>query len=153
VQARLDRVIDAINQLVDEELARGEPYGDLEQDRCELCGGPWHGAPTHFSAGVEDLSHPGCPGAFASDTQREQWHRDHARGRGSGLGPCPLCGGRWHAERGGTARWSRDYRRHPNCPGALATDAQLQQWHREPGPKTHLMWRLRQFRYLPPAII
>jgi hypothetical protein len=138
VHTRLDRLIDAIDQLVDEQLARGENGGNLDQDRCELCGGPWHGAPTDFAAGAQDLHHPGCPGAFANDTQREQWHRDRERNRGFfRLGRCGLCGGRWHAERGEPARCSQNYRWHPTCPGAFATDAEREQWHHYPGPKTY----------------
>lgn len=78
-------VIDAIDALIDEQLAGGE-YAAIEHteavvtgvDRCALCGGDWHGSPW---AGV-DRDHlgeydrhnhgrsVGCPGAFATGPQR-----------------------------------------------------------------------------------
>jgi hypothetical protein len=124
VQTRLSRLIDAIDQLVDEQLARGETGYDLGQDRCELCGGPWHGAPSQSPTEREDLlRRPRCPGAFADDAQREQWQRDRRRGRRLRRVPWPLRGGRWHAERGGPGNW-RSNRRHSNCRAAFATDEQ-----------------------------
>lgn len=68
------RVLDAIDELVEESLARpiSDDYSLPWRERCELCGGDWHGLPdTDF----------GCPGAFATDEQREAfaatgWEKD-----------------------------------------------------------------------------
>jgi hypothetical protein len=89
----LDRLIVAIDELIDDELARGEQYGDIGQPVCELCGGDWHGG----SADNESTSgygrKPRCPGAFATDAQRERWlhppaHRE-LRGCGKGFDDSP----------------------------------------------------------------
>jgi hypothetical protein len=88
------------------------------------------------------------PGAFASERQREQWHRDSERARASSRAHrCALCGGRWHAERGDPRMWSQDYRWHPNCPGTFGTDAERQQWQRYPGPKRSIGWRALRLGY------
>jgi hypothetical protein len=149
MHTRRDRLIDAIDRLVDEQLARGELGGDVDQDRCELCGGPWHGAPTDSTDDAEDLRHPRCPGAFADDTQRDQWQRDRERARAFfRAGKCPLCGGRWHAFRGDPKTSSRDYRWHPECPGACANAMQRERWRIYPGPKSYLSWRVQRLGWL-----
>jgi len=149
MQGRLDRLIDAIDRLVDEQLARGELGGDVDQDRCELCGGPWHGAPTYITDETDERHFHGCPGAFASDTQLQQWHRDRERARAAfRAGRCPLCHGRWHAFRGDRKTSIRSYRWHPECPGACANAMQLARWRLYPGPKSYLGWRLWRLGYL-----
>lgn len=80
-------VIDAIDALVDEQMAGGEfVYGGrflgVDPDECSLCGGAWHG---DTWAGIDptyDLYDPhgrlvGCPGASAiTGPQRIRWrHR------------------------------------------------------------------------------
>lgn len=85
-------VLDAIDALVDEQMAGGEYAaerraeaiaGDI--DRCALCKGAWHGSPwtgiDHHHLGEYDRhSHGrsvGCPGAFATGPQRirYRWHK------------------------------------------------------------------------------
>jgi hypothetical protein len=74
-----DGVIDVIDQLVNEQL-RQESSGydhNINQDRCTLCGGDWHGTAVpgdaRSVARLDRQRAPGCPGAFASDEQRGQW--------------------------------------------------------------------------------
>jgi hypothetical protein len=71
----LDRLIVAIDELIDDELARGEQYGDIGQIVCELCGGDWHGTPADPATASEHHRKSNCPGAFANDAQRERWLR------------------------------------------------------------------------------
>lgn len=102
-------VLDAIDALVDEQMAGGE-YAAIEHteavvsgvDRCALCGGDWHGSPW---AGV-DRDHlgeydrhnhgrsVGCPGAFATGPQRIRYRwrkRQHSVMQGwLGRGQDPL---------------------------------------------------------------
>lgn len=84
-------VIDAIDALIDEQMAGGE-YAAIERteaavgalDRCALCRGAWHGSPwtgiDYEHLGEYDLHHHGrslrCPGAFATGPQRirYRWH-------------------------------------------------------------------------------
>jgi hypothetical protein len=67
-----DTRVYAVNQLVEEQLAGGEPAGGGYVGTCTLCGGDRHGEPVEHDAlgGYRIL---GCPGAFADDEQREQW--------------------------------------------------------------------------------
>ncbi|SHS12036.1 Uncharacterised protein [Mycobacteroides abscessus subsp. abscessus] len=84
-------VLDAIDALVDEQMAGGEcaaierteaAVGAL--DRCALCRGAWHGSPwtgiDYEHLGEYDQHHHGrslrCPGAFATGPQRirYRWH-------------------------------------------------------------------------------
>lgn len=85
-------VIDAIDALIDEQLAGGE-YAAIEhteavvadRDRCKLCGGAWHGSPwmgvDRDHLGEYDRHNHGramrCPGAFATGPQRirYRWHK------------------------------------------------------------------------------
>jgi hypothetical protein len=69
----IDRLVAEIDKLVDEELARGPYDDDVGQADCALCGGDWHGAPADADTAGEHRRIPDCPGAFASDAQREQW--------------------------------------------------------------------------------
>lgn len=93
-------VIDAIDALVDEQMAGGE-HAHLERaqagtsDRCALCGGAWHGdrwdGVDHEHLGEYDQHHHGrtlgCPGANATGPQRIRWrHEDR--------------GARWLAQHG-----------------------------------------------------
>ncbi|SIN33602.1 hypothetical protein [Mycobacteroides abscessus] len=85
-------VLDAINALVDEQMAGGEYAaerraeviaGDL--DRCALCKGAWHGSPwtgvDHDHLGEYDRHNHGralsCPGAFATGPQRIRYRWQH----------------------------------------------------------------------------
>lgn len=85
-------VIDAIDALIDEQLAGGE-YAAIEhteavvadRDRCKLCGGAWHGSPwmgvDRDHLGEYDRHNHGramrWPGAFATGPQRirYRWHK------------------------------------------------------------------------------
>ena len=134
VQTRLDHLIDAIDRLVDEQLASGEPVGDLGQDRCELCGGAWHGAPSPSPTEHEDLPRRRVSGAFAGDAHRRQWSRDRRPGRRRVT--WPWRGGRWRAARRQAADW-RSHGRHLSCPGPFATDEQREQWRCAPEPETY----------------
>lgn len=87
-------VIDAIDALIDEQLAGGE-YAAIERtetvvadrDRCKLCSGAWHGSPwtgvDHDHLGEYDRHSHGramrCPGAFATGPQRIRYRRERAR--------------------------------------------------------------------------
>ncbi|SKS11110.1 Uncharacterised protein [Mycobacteroides abscessus subsp. bolletii] len=85
-------VLDAIDALVDEQMAGGE-YAAISRaeavvtgvDRCTLCGGDWHGSPwtgvdrNHLGE-YDQHNHGrsvGCPGAFATGPQRirYRWHK------------------------------------------------------------------------------
>lgn len=102
-------VLDAIDALVDEQMAGGEYAaerraeviaGDI--DRCALCKGAWHGSPwtgiDHYHLGEYDRHNHGrsvgCPGAFATGPQRirYRWHkrRRSAMRRWTGRGQDPL---------------------------------------------------------------
>lgn len=86
-------VIDAIDALVDEQMAGGEhAHQERAQatgtsDRCTLCHGAWHGDPwtgvDHEHLGQYDQHHHGrtlgCPGANATGPQRIRWrhNRNH----------------------------------------------------------------------------
>lgn len=56
-----DGVIDAIDALVDAQMAGGEPYSEVD-DICPHCGGSWHG-----------LAYADCPGACASADEVAAW--------------------------------------------------------------------------------
>jgi hypothetical protein len=77
--------VDAIDQLVNGQLEQESSGYDhnINQDRCALCGGDWHGAVAPHDAGTAgDLDHqrmPGCPGALATDEQRKKWRESHQR--------------------------------------------------------------------------
>lgn len=62
-----DAVIDAIDQLVDEQLAGGpvDDYSVDRYDRCRHCRQGWHGLPNDV----------GCPGAHARGYQIREWKR------------------------------------------------------------------------------
>ena len=62
-----DAVIDAIDQLVDEQLAGGpvDDYSVDRYDRCRHCKQGWHGLPNDV----------GCPGAYARGYQIREWKR------------------------------------------------------------------------------
>ncbi|SIJ52051.1 Uncharacterised protein [Mycobacteroides abscessus subsp. bolletii] len=80
-------VIDAIDALVDEQMAGGEHAHRQRAkaagtaDRCALCGGAWHGEPwtgvDHEHLGRYDRHDHGrtigCPGANATGPQRIRW--------------------------------------------------------------------------------
>lgn len=87
-------VIDAIDALVDEQMAGGEPIMSTaarphSYDRCKLCDGAWHGEPWR---GV-DLDHLGeydqhqhgraidCPGAYATGPQRIRFRHSRRQPR------------------------------------------------------------------------
>lgn len=60
------------------ELAHG-PTDDYERDyqeRCDTCHGEWHGLPAY-----------GCPGAYATPEQRDEYLQTHYRGRNTGTRP------------------------------------------------------------------
>lgn len=94
-------VIDAIDALVDEQMAGGEhahrqrAQAAGTSDRCALCGGAWHGEPwtgvdrEHLGR-YDQHDHGrayGCPGANATGPQRIRWrHEDR--------------GARWLAQHG-----------------------------------------------------
>lgn len=66
-------VMDAIDALIDEQLAEGEPFagydfGDPGFPRCR-CGDMWHGLPTHGCPG-SDSEGPMQDSSFAAD----DWH-------------------------------------------------------------------------------
>ncbi|SHP53561.1 hypothetical protein [Mycobacteroides abscessus] len=83
-------VIDAIDALVDEQMAGGEQaHRQRAQaagpgDRCALCGGAWHGEPwtgvDHEHLGRYDRHDHGrvygCPGANATGPQRIRWRHE-----------------------------------------------------------------------------
>jgi hypothetical protein len=86
-----DAVLDLIDQLVNEQLEQESSGYDhnINQDRCALCGGDWHGTAAPDEAGpatgLDRQRIPDCPGALATDEQRGQWktrrqhlHRDRA---------------------------------------------------------------------------
>jgi hypothetical protein len=59
-----DKVLDVIDQLVDESLKK--PKDDYHQpfsEACHVCGYEWHGATNGL----------GCPGVFATDEQAATW--------------------------------------------------------------------------------
>lgn len=59
-------VIDAIDALVDEQLRNPQNnYNALYAERCDLCHQEWHGLPSELT---------GCPGAYATNEQRADWH-------------------------------------------------------------------------------
>ena len=66
------RVIDEIDQLVNESLARPitDDYNNPWQARCELCHGEWHGLAGEYNE---------CPGAYATDEEREQYLENRTR--------------------------------------------------------------------------
>lgn len=58
------RVIDVIDQLVDEQLRQTpDDYEAPYSEVCELCGYEWHGVANGL----------GCPGAFATEQQLDAW--------------------------------------------------------------------------------
>lgn len=63
-----DSVIDAIDALVDEQLAEGpvDDYSVNRYDKCALCRGDWHGLTDPES---------GCPGAYARGYQKRKWQQ------------------------------------------------------------------------------
>lgn len=84
-------VIDAIDALIDEQMAGGEIAAERraevtasEVDRCKLCNGAWHGSPwtgvDHDHLGEYDRHNHGramgCPGAFATGPQRIRYRRE-----------------------------------------------------------------------------
>jgi hypothetical protein len=62
-----DTVIDAIDALVDWQLAHPEGDG-VDDDDCPHCHGDWHGT-----------SEWGCPGAFGTDAEIERFRADRDR--------------------------------------------------------------------------
>ena len=70
-----DSVIDAIDALVDEQLAEGpvDDYSVNRYDKCALCKLDWHG--------LRDDS-TGCPGAYARGYQKREWQAMRRRWRG-----------------------------------------------------------------------
>ena len=68
----VDLLVADIDELIDDALARGECDGVGQAD-CALCGGDWHGAPADADTAREHRRIPHCPGASATDAQREQW--------------------------------------------------------------------------------
>jgi hypothetical protein len=81
-------VIDAIDALVDEQLAHPEQFRVVHDHRqCDICGGEWHGLPGTGPAqfvvsgplgaeGYEQIGNggrPGCPGAYATEQQIDAW--------------------------------------------------------------------------------
>lgn len=76
---QLNRLINVIDQLIDEELADGPRDGDIGQTCCQLCGGEWHGATADPGNAREHGRIPYCPGALATDAQRAEWQRQTAR--------------------------------------------------------------------------
>jgi len=88
---KLDDLIEVIDRLIDDELARGPRYDNAGQPRCELCNGDWHGL------GRTE----GCPGAFATDGQRDAWLNTGGGRAAPGVRRCvdylcdfqpPMCG-------------------------------------------------------------
>lgn len=72
-----DAVLDAIDALVDEQLAQERSGYDhnVGQQRCPLCGGDWHGdvvEANDIRAGEWPRT-VGCPGARATAKQRAAW--------------------------------------------------------------------------------
>lgn len=70
-------VLDAIEELVNDQLqheASGYDH-NINQDRCELCGGQWHGLTGTGSGdhGTDPVTAHGCPGAFATDDEIRAW--------------------------------------------------------------------------------
>ena len=75
-----DQVLDRIDQLVNESLARPitDDYDNPWLERCEVCHDEWHGLAHEYN---------GCPGAYADDDAIEQWKEQRAQrlaGRGWG---------------------------------------------------------------------
>lgn len=151
-----DRGSDAIDQLVDEQLSRERSrYTDVGQDFCTLCGGEWHGEPIEGVGALAGGQMPGCPGAFATDHQCDQWldWQNHMVQRALAWAPilrrsvspgpselhddpltdplpsefCELCGGEWHEGR--VSDWTVwDAGHIPACPGASASAEQRERW-------------------------
>lgn len=73
-------VMDEIDELIATELDDdGVPLDDYNQDRyvkCELCHHDWHGSPNKF----------GCPGAWATDGQKQEYDVDEYSKSLAGLG-------------------------------------------------------------------
>ena len=67
---------DEIDDLVDASLAacRQDNYMAPFPESCELCGFQWHGTTgTGMYDGCGSTGEAGCPGAYATDEQREEW--------------------------------------------------------------------------------
>lgn len=83
---KVDKIVDDIDALVDESLRRGLycECGDPEECtcdspsddglRCELCQCSWHGLTGDGMIGVRD-----CPGAYATDDERQMWWAERGR--------------------------------------------------------------------------
>src|SRR6185295_16889043 len=66
-------------------------YGPINEEHCEVCGGPWHGltGDGHSETVIEGTDGAesyrqvgnggakGCPGAFADDDEITAWHAQH----------------------------------------------------------------------------
>jgi hypothetical protein len=144
---------DVIDQLVEEQLARGnrDCTTSVGQPMCDVCRGDWHGAAIDDWHALGGFRICGCPGAFATDEQRQLWQDSWAyevlrkagivRGvRVENTEPlteprtdpwpsdfCPLCGGDWHDAPLQTYTVF-DEGHLPSCPGSRATEAQHQRW-------------------------
>lgn len=147
---------DEIDRLVDRQLVRGnrDCTRSVGQPFCELCGGQWHGAPGDHDPDWEANGRMrGCPGAFATDEQRERWLRNghvpfiekwretvEAIRRGADAEDiirsnpvpanfCELCGEQWHAgPAGDNALFIPEEGLIPDCPGASGSAEEREQW-------------------------
>lgn len=69
------------DSIVDDSLAVGplDDYSKPYSEKCEHCGGAWHGQPSSWNANPKllnrDRVREGCPGAYATDEQVAQWHK------------------------------------------------------------------------------
>jgi hypothetical protein len=80
-------VIDAIDELVNEQLThRQDDYNERWSETCQLCGGQWHGLPGDADNG----GGPGCPGAYATEDQANQWRQQDNVRRGRNRKTTPL---------------------------------------------------------------
>ena len=72
-------VVNAIDELVDHELAQPivDDYNVNRYDKCETCGGDWHGLPVML-----DWTERSCPGAWASDEVKNVWREMFTRRSG-----------------------------------------------------------------------
>lgn len=73
VPESVNRLVAEIDRLIDEELAHGPYDDDIGQADCALCGGDWHGTQALADTAREHGRIPDCPGAYATDAQREEW--------------------------------------------------------------------------------
>lgn len=83
------RVLDDIDALIDQQLQHGptDDYNKPWTQRCDICGWLWHGLP----GDLENGGALGCPGAYATEQQREKWLQHFPAGQAIEATPYARC--------------------------------------------------------------